>query len=138
MNFDNIKLQTRISRASIYRIRTKAISRGWMPGTTIETWMVDDSPRSGRPPINNEVRELILSILTRNSSTRGWSCARIASEVTSITSGVKSVSASTVYRVLTSEGYGVFKRTVKPGLTQEQKEARLKFCLDHEWMTLED
>ena len=87
----------------------KAILRGWMLGTIIESWMVDNSPCLGRPFINNEVKELILLILIRNSSIRGWSYVRIALEVTSITSGVKSVLVSIVYRVLTLEGYSVFK-----------------------------
>jgi Transposase/DDE superfamily endonuclease len=91
---------------------------------------VDDAPRLGRPPISTATAKFIIKTMTRNSTTRGWSCARIASEVSN-TPGWKPVSASTVYRTLTSEGYGVFKRTVKPGLTTEQMAERLKWCLDH-------
>jgi hypothetical protein len=68
--------------------------------------------------------------MTRNSTTQGWSCARIASEVLNTLSW-KLVSASTVYRTLTLEGYSVFKRTVKLGLTTEQMAERLKWCLNY-------
>jgi hypothetical protein len=32
---------------------------------------------------------------------------------------------------LINKGYGSYKRTVKPGLTIENKKARLKWCLEH-------
>jgi hypothetical protein len=62
--------------------------------------------------------------MTKNFTTRGWSCARIATKVTG-TPGRQEVSTSTVYRVFTENGYGVFKRTVKPRLMDEAKKARL-------------
>jgi hypothetical protein len=62
--------------------------------------------------------------MTKNSTTRGWSCAAKVSN----TPGWQPVSASTVYQALKQEGYGVFKRTVKPGLTTEQMKARLEWC----------
>jgi hypothetical protein len=40
--------------------------------------------------------------------------------------------------VLTENGYGVFKRTVKPGLTDEAKKARLAWCLERKDWSLED
>jgi hypothetical protein len=52
------------------------------------------------------------------------------------TPGWQPVSASTVYRVFIAEGYGVFKRTVKPGLKEADKQKRLDWCLEHRW-TLE-
>ncbi len=79
----------------------------------------------------------IIEVVTRNSTTRGWSCARIAQEVSG-TPGRQPVSASIVYRVLKENGYSVFKRTVKPGLREEDKVACLKWCLEHEHWTLED
>jgi hypothetical protein len=40
------------------------------------------------------------------------------------------VSASTVWRTLLAEGYGSYKRTVKPGLN-ENKAKRLAWCIKH-------
>jgi hypothetical protein len=79
----------------------------------------------------------ILQVLTQNSTTRGYSCSRIASEVSALP-GISLISASTVYRVLIAEGYSVCKRTIKPGLTAENMKARLVFCLEHKDWTLED
>ena len=75
--------------------------------------------------------------MAKNSTTRGQSCARIANEV-SKTLGWQPVSQRTVYRVLTESGYGVFKRTVKPGLTEEQKAARLQRCMIYKDQTIKD
>jgi cytosine/adenosine deaminase-related metal-dependent hydrolase len=44
--------------------------------------------------------------------------------------GRQAVLASTIYRVLTENGYGVFKRTIKPGLIEAAKRARLAWCLE--------
>jgi hypothetical protein len=57
----------------------------------------------------------ILLLLLQRTTTRCWSCQRIATEVSNIP-GISSVSASSVYRDLKAEGYGVYKRTTKPGL----------------------
>ncbi len=43
-----------------------------------------------------------------------------------------------MYRVLRENGYGVFKRTVKPGLNDAQKKARLEWCLKYKDWTIED
>lgn len=95
-----------------------------MQGTLVEVEHADDAPRPGRPKPSTATALFIIEIMTRNSTTRGWSCAYIAAEVTG-TPGRQPVFASTVYRVHTENGYGVFKRTVKLGLTEEQKKARL-------------
>ena len=85
---------------------------------------MDDSPILGRPPISTALVKFIIETVTKNSTIRGWSCARIAAEVSN-SPGWQPVSASTVYKTLKQEGYGVYKRTVKPGLTTEQMERRL-------------
>lgn len=41
--------------------------------------------------------------------------------------GIKTVFISTIYRVLRSEGYSVYKRTMKPGLIKENIKKRLKW-----------
>jgi len=122
---------TGCSSSSIYNLRTKAISLGWMPGTPVEPKYVDDLPRSGRPKVSTYITAVILTVLTRNSTTRGYSCRRIAQEVSSHLPGRQFVSASTVYRTLIAEGYGSYKRTVKPGLNDDNKKKRLAWCLEH-------
>ena len=74
--------------------------------------------------------------MLQNSTIRGWSCNRIALEVLE-TLG-QPVSISTVYRVLKEHSYGVYKRTVKPGLIKEQMKERLDWCLEYKDWTLED
>src|SRR5450432_4256535 len=73
-----IEAKTRIRKAQIYNIRKKALLRGWIPDSVIETYHINDSSRSGRPKASQEVVDSILDIVTKNSTTRGWSCERIA------------------------------------------------------------
>lgn len=131
-NFDVILTKTGVSKSSYYKLRTKAISRGWIPGLVVKVEYIDDTPRTGRPKISITIALFIIEIMTKNSTTRGWSCARIVAEVTG-TPGRQPVSASTIYKVLSEHGYGVFKRTVKPGLTDEAKKARLTWYLEREY-----
>jgi hypothetical protein len=83
-DFVAITSKTSVSKSSIYKLRSKAISRGWMPGTIVEPEHVDNAPRSGRPKTSTATSLLIINTMTKNSITRGWSCARIAAEVTGI------------------------------------------------------
>jgi hypothetical protein len=123
--YEKITAQTGISRSGLYKLRSKAISRGWNPLGILETWYIDDAPRPGRPKISTALSLFIIQIVTKNSTTRGWPCWQIAAEISN-TPGWQSVSSKTVYRVLIDNGYSSFKRTVKPGLTNEQKEACLR------------
>jgi len=92
-----ITTKTGISKARIYAIRKEALLRGWDPNisTIVEVHHVEDSTRSGRQKTSQEVVDLILEIVTKNSTTRSWSCERIAFEVTS-RSSISKVSATTV------------------------------------------
>jgi hypothetical protein len=74
---------SRVSKASLYKIREKAITSRWVPGIPIELRHIDDRPRSGRPRVSIYITAAILTILTRNSTTRGYSCRLIAQEVSS-------------------------------------------------------
>jgi len=101
---------------------------------------VSNAPRSGRPGISQEIVDLIIKIVTKNSTIRGWSYARIAQEVYD-TEGVtpkEAPSASTIYRTLKKEGYNVYKRTIKPGLNAAQKKARYDWCKKYENWGLEE
>lgn len=135
-----VKKITGVSQSGIYKLHTKAIDRGWVSGKTVEIWMVDNAPRSGRPGVSKSIVERILSTVTRNSTTRGWSCGKIAGEIAD-TPGVSPLevpSASTIYRTLKKAGYAVYKRTVKPGLNKDQKEARNVWCKVYTYWTIED
>ena len=46
---DKITLRTSVSLSSVYKVRKKALERGWNVGENVETQHVDDAPRSGRP-----------------------------------------------------------------------------------------
>jgi transposase len=98
---------------------------------------VEDAPRSGRPKCSDVVIQHILDTMLKNSTTRGYSCQKIASIVSAI-SGIALVSASTVYRVLIFKGYSSYKKTVKPGLNKDNKKVRFDWCKKHEHWTLED
>ena len=78
---EKITAQTGVSRSGLYKLRSKAISRGWDPLGVLETWHVDDAPRLGRPKISTALSLFIIKIMTKNSTTRGWPCSRIAAEV---------------------------------------------------------
>src|SRR5450432_4648176 len=126
-----IEAKTGIKKSQIYSLRKKALARGWNPtiSTIIETYHVDDSFRSGRSKISQELIDLIIGIVTKNSTTRGWSCIRVAYEA-SFKSDTK-VSSTTVWRILKENGYSSFKRTMKPILKLDDKARRYKWCLDH-------
>jgi len=124
---DEVIAKTGIALSIIYKIRAKACSRGWEPHKILETWHINNAPYKERPRISTALVKFIVAIVTKNSTTRGWSCERIAAEVSN-TSGWQPVSASTVYRSLKQERYKVFKKTVKPGLTTDQMKAHLEWC----------
>jgi hypothetical protein len=129
---ETIHAFTHISISQINRLFKKAKRRGFDPEVSkiVMVEHVQDEERPGRPKCSQVVRDLIIKTVTKNSTTRQWSCDRITYEV-SLTPGIAKVSARTVYQVLIDEGYGSYKRTVKPGLTIENKKARLKWCLEH-------
>jgi hypothetical protein len=47
----------------------------------VEVYHVEDTLRPGRPKTSQAVVDLILKTVTQNSTTQGWSCSRIAHEV---------------------------------------------------------
>ena len=100
------------------------MSRGWREGDIVEPFHIDNAPCSRRPKTSTTTTLFIVQTMTKNSTTRGWSCARIAAEVSN-TPSWQPVSQTTVWRVLTEAGYRVYKRTVKLGLTNEMKAAWL-------------
>jgi hypothetical protein len=73
---DNITLiiittETSISKSSIYKLRSKAISRSWKLRKIVEPKHVSDAPKSGRPKTSTTIALLIIAIVTKNSITKG-------------------------------------------------------------------
>jgi hypothetical protein len=123
--YEKITAQTGISRSSLYKLRSKAILYRYDPLRILETWYVDNTLCPGRPKISTALVLFIIEIITKNSTTRGWPCWQIATEVSN-TPGWQYISQTTVYRVLLDNRYSSFKRTIKPGLTNKQKAVQLK------------
>jgi len=100
---------------------------------------VTDTPRSGRPPLSQEICDEVIKVVTKNSTSRMYSCQKIADVVSKNLGKDDIISASTVYCVLKKNGYGTYKPTVKPGLIKTIKEARYAWCLAHKdinWKTV--
>jgi hypothetical protein len=70
-DFIGIQSRTSVSRSSVYKLRTKAISRGWIPGNIVEPEHVDNAPRLGRPKTSTATALFIIQTMTKNSTTRG-------------------------------------------------------------------
>ena len=66
---EEYKAITSVSQSGVYKIRAKAISRGWSPRKLLEVEHVDDKPRSGRPKISTALVGRILAVVTHNSTT---------------------------------------------------------------------
>ena len=114
--------KTGISKAQIYKLREKALLRGWDPkvSSIVEVSYIEDSSCSRRPKTPKNVINLILEIVTKNSTTRGYSYTRIASEVYSKLN--LSISSKTIYNILKENSYSSYKRTIKLRLKDEDKE----------------
>jgi hypothetical protein len=130
-----------MDESSIRKLRKKAIERGWNEDEIgpILLEHVTDAPKSERPPLSQEICDEVIKVVTKNSTTRMYSCQKIADVVSENLGKDDIISASTVYRVLKRHGYGTYKPTVKPGLTKTMKEARLAWCLAHkdiDWKTV--
>jgi hypothetical protein len=68
-----ITAKTGISKAQLYKLQDKAISRGWdlKVSGIVEVHHVEDAARSGRPKTSQSVIDLILKTVTQNSTTCG-------------------------------------------------------------------
>ena len=125
---ETIHTFTHISISQINRLFKKAKRRGFDPKVSkiVTVEYIQDEERPGRLKCSQVIRDLIIKTVTKNSTTRQWSYDRITYEV-SLTLGIIKVSTRTVYQVLIDKGYGSYKRTIKPGLTNKNKKARLKW-----------
>src|SRR5438552_1550937 len=79
--YEKITAQTGVLRSGLYKLRSKAISHRWDPLGILETWHIDDAPRSGRPKISTALSLFIIETMTKNLIIRGWPCWQIAAKI---------------------------------------------------------
>jgi hypothetical protein len=91
----------------------------------------------GRPLIPLDITAMIEEIVTKNATTRSFSCSHIALQVATQLGVEKSVCAKSVYKVLKAKKYKSCKQTMKPGLMKEMKDACWKWYLEHKDWTME-
>ena len=128
-----ITKKTGISQAQIYVLKTKALNRGYEVNSDLPLKLehVIDEPRSGRKKkLTSEQEDEVSTLVSTNRWTRELNSEEIA--------GIVGASSSVILRTLKKAGYRKVKPTIKPGLTTEQKAARLAFCREVEFWTLED
>lgn len=146
-----IQEATGVSPAQLTRLVAKAKERGWQPGERCRDHHVADRARQGRPKlIVGNLADRTISLLTRNSTTRGYSALELAqklSEGSDEPQGTDegdlqplrpSVSRSSIQRFLRKQGFRPVKHTTKPGLTKGQEWVRLHWCWERRNWTLED
>jgi len=131
---------TGIPRTRVYEFHARARERGWVEKTKsgeqmiLEPHHVANATRSGRPSISPEAIACIIKVVTKNSTSRGYSTAEISKK---IKESNYHVAPRTVWKILKAEGYNQCKLTVKPGLQDLNKKERLAWCLEREHWTLE-
>lgn len=125
VNLEAIREEIGVTKFFIYKLRSKAISRGWMLGKIVEFEHVNDTFRLNKPKTFIAMAFFIVETVTKNSTTKDWFCFKIVFEINQ-KPGIKKVSISTVYKVLKEHSYGVFKRIVKLGFIVDNMIDRLK------------
>lgn len=129
---DEASAITGISRSVIYALRRKAKERGYDPAISriIKTEYVVDASRKGRPKvITVSLEQQVLGIVQKDRNGRERTCKDLAAEF--------GVSDMTIWRILKKNGLRKRKPSMKPGLTEAMKEARLQFCLQHRHLGIE-
>jgi Transposase len=128
-----IEAKTGVARSAQVKIRKKAFERGFQPDQDPRIFerYVEDGARSGRPKtITPAIEQQLLDTVRADRAGREKS-----SEVLAYESGISCASA---LRILHKHGLSSVKPTRKPGLSLQQRAARLQFCLQHAHWTLED
>jgi hypothetical protein len=122
-----------MSRASVYRLRKTARSRGFDPQVSphIKEEHDADAPRVGQPKVITVDDEAhIIEHVQDSRQGRESSCIELGHRF--------GVSAMTIHRILRSHKLGKRKPSWKPGLTDTMKTARYEFAKRHEHWSLED
>ncbi|KAL3704224.1 hypothetical protein TMatcc_009915 [Talaromyces marneffei ATCC 18224] len=133
MKPQDVAILLNIPRVSVYQIVQRAKEHGYDPTVNprIEHEHVANNTRSGRPKVVTEAIEAsIIASITKDRAGREKSAEYLAYEA--------GISESSVLRLLKLNSFNKCKPTVKPGLTDKMKQARLAFALEHQHWTLED
>ncbi|KAI7978398.1 hypothetical protein EIK77_007679 [Talaromyces pinophilus] len=133
MKPQDVAVMLNMPQNSVYNIVKRAREHGYDPTVNprIEHEHVANKERSGRPKVVTEAIEAsIIASITKDRAGREKSAEYLAYEA--------GISESSVLRLLKSKSFKKFKPTMKPGLTEEMKQARLAFALKHQHWTLED
>lgn len=71
--FEKIELKYGVIKSIVYKIKTKAIAAGWSLSTNrvLESFIVNNKPKSRRKKISTALVKFILATITKNSITRG-------------------------------------------------------------------
>lgn len=79
MKVDFVTEFTGIKKTRVYELVKQAKQRGYNPtiSKVVEVYHVIEAPRSGRPQVSQVVKDEVLKLLTKNSTTRGISCSQI-------------------------------------------------------------
>jgi transposase len=107
--------------------------RGYNPiqSLRVELKYVEDGVRSGRPKeISEATEQAVISSVAKDRNGREKSSEILAYEA--------GISHSSVLRILHKHGLVIAKPSWKPGLTEAARLKHLKFCIDHQYWTLED
>lgn len=127
---------TTISERQIYRFWKKAIDRGYDPvngSKALKDEYLSDEPRSGRPKkATLEATSEILTEVRKSRKTRSYTLIDLSRACST------GLSPTTIWRILKEARFSYVKPSRKPGLTKSMKEARLRFCLEYQYWTLDD
>ena len=115
----------------------RAKERGFDKEQPLQDAFFQDASRPGRPPVVTEVTaNEVKKVVSATRNTRTLTLVDIARRLKSYAN--IHISPMSVWRTLRFTGYRKVKPTKKPGLTDAQRAARLKWCLEHQYWTLED
>jgi hypothetical protein len=87
----------------------------------IEVNYIANAKRTSKPPISIKVAKCIMQVVTKNSITCSYSCAKIAQEVKKLKG--YSITLKIVYKILKDKGYLCYKLIVKLRLNKDIKKA---------------
>lgn len=121
------------SKSQLYKIRAKAIARGYNPiaSSVILLEFVTDAPRIERPTkIAPRLESQVIAAITRDRYGKEKTAEQLGHEF--------NVSKYTILRILHRKGFRKCKPSRKPGLTIVMRSARLLFALKYQHWTLED
>jgi transposase len=123
--YDQTSEYTGIPCSTLRNIKKRARERGWDPAVDkrIQDEYVADVKRSGRPLISEETKQQLIKNIRKDRNSR--------EKLTKVLTFEVSISPSSAWSILRAFGFRSVKPTIKPGLSDKNRKARLVFCLEH-------